>query len=151
MRSGEIGWAIVLAGLPWSFFLVRLLVPFQGLDIWHSNTWWMQAGILVMATVQGGKVGRLPRPLWALASWASLTLLWSFTAQLHSGQPYPVAMLTGMGHLWFVLLAALLLTGLQRPSLERITQAVFWSGVGLVVYGWLQVMNLDQFFHWVDV
>ena len=154
MRAGELGWAICLAGLPWSYFLIRHLSSFQHLDIWHANSWWMQASGFLLLGVYGSariRLGTLPASCWWLVSWASLVILWRFTSLMRPGEVYLAAMLTGVANLWLVLLLALLLTGLTQEGLRRISQAIFWSGVGLTCYGLLQAMNLDQFFKWVDL
>ena len=153
MRPGELGWAIALAGLPWSYFLLRVVEPFKTLDIWHANTWWMQGWVLVLAGVHAMNKPssiRLPASLVWAALWPTLLILWMFTSQLNPGQPYPSGMLTGLGNLWIALAALGLMLAWTPTFLSTLATALFWSGVGLVVYGWLQVANLDQFFRFVD-
>ena len=153
MRRGELGWAICLAGLPWSFFLIRLLTPFTQLDIWHANALWMQLATLILAGVQASTqqpLTRLPAACWWFVSWVSGSLLWIFAGLLRTGLLYPTPMLMGVANLWLILLVVLLLSSCSLSALQSIAQGVFWSGTGLIVYGWLQAMNLDPFFKYID-
>ena len=153
MRPGGLGWAIVLAGLPWSYFLLRLLRPFEHLDLWHAQTFWVQLGVLTMAGVQAQqkvKLGHLPSAAWWLVLWLTAFMLWQFTTVTRPGQPYPAPLLLGVANLWLILLMLLLLSGQSAQILQYITQAIFWSGCFLICYGWLQVANLDPFFRFLD-
>ena len=144
---------ICLAGLPWSFFMVRLLTPFKELDIWHANTWWMQGWILLLAGIHSlnqRPLAQLPQVCWWMMIWPTLATLWIFTTQLKSGEPYPSGLLLGLANLWSVMLALLLMAAWTKAELTTISTAIFWSGVGLILYGYLQVLNLDQFFKWID-
>lgn len=153
MRFSDLGWVICLAGLPWSYFLLRLCVPFQQLDIWHANSWWVQGWLLVLAGVHAWErktLGKLPQSIWWSVMWSTGFMLWMFTSQLQAGQPYPMTMLAGTANLWSVLFALLLMTSWTVETLQLVSTSIFWSGVGLVVYGIFQVCNLDQFFHFID-
>ena len=153
MTTREIGWAICLAGLPWSYFLIRQFVPFQHLDLWHANSWWMQGWILLLAGVHATTqrpFGRIPPALWWMMVWSTLSLLWVFNANLRANQPYPMAMFAGISNLWLILLALLTMTAWTPRILQTIITAIFWSGVILIGYGWMQVANLDQFFTFID-
>jgi len=153
MRGGGIGWAICLAGLPFSHFVIRLLVPFQGLDLWHTNAWWMQAWILILAGVHSTtrkSFGIVPSAIWWMVLWATFSILWVFNSQLKTEAAYPAFLLLGVSNLWIILLALLTMTAWTPGALRTVVTAIFWSGVVLICYGWLQVANLDQFFSYVD-
>ena len=153
MRLGELSWIICLAGLPWSYFFIRLVEPFKALDIWHANSWWMQGWGLVLVSVQRmntRSISPLPIAWWGLVSWLSLSVLWIFTSQLKSGQPYPASILLGIVNVWSIAILAWLMMDWTPKVVQTISQAVFWSGVGLVCYGFLQALNLDQFFKSIE-
>src|SRR3990167_8888895 len=138
MRPGGLGWAVCLAGLPWSCFLVRLLKPFGHLDLWHAQTWWMHLGVLMLAGVQASErrpLVHLPSAAWWLVGWLTAFMLWQFNLVTRPGEPYPAPLLLGVANLWAILLALLLLRSQPLEVLKGVGQAVFWSGGLLICYG----------------
>jgi hypothetical protein len=154
MRLGELGWLLCLAGLPWSYFLVRLVTPLSLLNILQANTWWMQCWVLSLVGIHVTSkrlLGMLPAGLWWVVLWATGLSVWMLTVQATPGQPYSSGLLLGIGHLWIVGLALLVMSTWSKTFLSTLATALFWSGIGLICYGVLQMLNLDQFFSPVTI
>ena len=149
MRWGELGWGLVLAGLPWSHLLAR-----PHLDIWHGQTLWAQAGGLLVFTLALGQPSQsLPanRPLAGFLLWVGSLTLWLWVTAITLHHVYPLAMLQGIGHLTILLFWYLSAMSLWTSAmLERFLRLLRWVGMSLLVYGGLQLLNLDQFFNPLD-
>lgn len=143
MRWGEFGWVLFLAGLPWSPFLTRPI------DLWHSQATWAH-GWLIILTV--GAIARGIRsfsnhPLAAWVLWSGLSWLLNWYHVMRQERLYPYATLMPWLHViaigCFYLAAC---TWWTRQTLTTLIRWVAISGTVSVLYGYLQLMNLDQFF-----
>jgi len=150
MRRREIGWAIFLAGLPFSPFIF-----FQTLDLWHSEALWAQSWvILLFALSLGSNVSRswiTNKPLAALIIWAAAVFLWKWNTTMLKMNIYPLPMLMGMGHLFIIVL--FYLTAIRTWSFRTIQVLLKWIGVSgalVLAYCIVQLLNLDQFLNNID-
>lgn len=150
----HLGWVVCLAGLPWSFFLLRSWSGWAHLDIWHSNTWWMQGWVPVLAALTARERSiwsqQIPQSAWWLVAWTTVSAFAVFYSELAPKQPYPMALLVGIGNLWVAFLALWLMTQWTPEFCRTVSSVVFWSGVSLIGYAGLQACNLDQFFRSLD-
>ncbi len=143
-RIGQIGWCICLAGLPFAPFLDKKL------DLWHMQTIWVQGWLVVLWALTFFSGTRRTVTNHALSIWILWIGLWSWFswwATLREHQVYPVLSLMPVIHC--LLLVLFYWTALQQWSSEVLRELFKWisySAVILVVYGYLQLFNLDQFF-----
>lgn len=147
-RTGETGWIIALAGLPFACLL------FRPLDPWSASSSWMQAWILglwafqLIQPSQGLLVSR-PVGCWLLWTWLSAWWIWMTMAR--SQHVYPIGMLQGLIHATLILLAVQSFQAvMQRESLERLLRLLAIVMVFSLVYGFLQLAGLDQVFKSLD-
>ena len=87
------------------------------------------------------------KPLGLLMAWWGVRTLFLWTAVVRSGQGYPVGMLPGVLHALLLVLAYFSLCQLLTPlSYALIGKWLAVSTLGLLGYGLLQLVSLDQFF-----
>ena len=143
MRLREAGWLLLLSGLPFSFFLGRA----WGLDIWHSQTLWAQAGLLALWIGWGCQLDALPK---LLRVWLGLVVGWTGALWVRlsvAEKVYPLPLLMGMGHLVVILLfLGMALREWRDDQIDRYVRGMAWAYVGVVAYSLLQLVSLDQFF-----
>lgn len=152
MSVGQLGWSILLAGLPFAHFLSKNLVVSYGLDPWHAQTTWMQAGLLALWGGSGGRARALPanRPFPAWLAWTAGITLYAWTVRV-SQQQYPLALALPMLHLAFLWLFYTLAVGTWTEAVRTTCwRALAWATVVVVAYGWVQVAHLDQFYLNID-
>lgn len=144
----EWGWVLWLSLLPWAPFLLT-----RKLDLWHAQTAWAHAGLIVLAAsglTRG--IGGLPnRPLAAWTVWIGLFSLLMWHQGILANKTYPIFLLQGAAHLLVVPMFWVAMT--SQLTVE--TLGWLWRGVAIslavmVGYAALQVAQLDQFFKNMD-
>ena len=148
MSLREIGWVVVLTGLPFAHFL------FRPLDPWHGQALWWQLGVLGMwawIIGAGGGATVRNRPLGWLIAWLGVLVLSLWTKTILKDHLYPLPMLQGALHVLLVVMVYQAMTmSLTLDGIQRVSLWIAWATVALIVYGVLQVCNLDQFFRSLD-
>lgn len=147
MRWGEVGWVLFLAGLPFSHFLNR------SLNIWHGHALYAQSCLLVLWAASF-TVSKATKPNWPLACWVlwvgSLTL-WLWTNGIIQSKTYPLPILLGAIHVVFLLM--FYHAAMTHWTIQTFDTLFLWMarvGVLVLAYCGLQLLNLDQFFNYVD-
>lgn len=148
MGSGELGWIVFLAGLPFAPFLNR------SLDIWHGQALWAQMWVMLLWAWGSHRqlaTRRLPLPLALWVAWITLRTGWIYVLSITQAKQYPLSLLGSVVHLLLAIcfIQAALWTW-DRDWLERLLTAVAWSGVLVMAYSVLQLLNLDPFFKSID-
>lgn len=151
MSRWEVGWAIYLAGLPWAHFLFRWAPKF---DLSHATGTWGLFGLLGLWAVSLN-TARSRKPLgWSLTCltvWLLILTAWLWLKGVIGYQQYPILALLGPINL-LVLLLGLQTMGatLTLKSFELLSRWIARSGVLVMAYSILQLLNLDQFFRPID-
>ena len=149
MRWGQLGWLISLAGLPLSPFLWM-----PRLDFWHAQSAWMHYSLvilLVIALWQGGWTVSINKPLAAWMAWIGCWTLINWHQSIMLGKTYNLNLLMPFLHccsiLFFVIAAMSLWTKAFLPTLLRWMARV---SILIMLYGFLQLFQLDQFLSNID-
>jgi hypothetical protein len=144
MSWREVGWVVFLAGLPFAHFL------FRPLDLWHAQALWAQGWAVGLWAISLGKSNRVLRPNPGLAGfvcWVGLYSLFIWVNVMKTSKTYPLPLLGSLTHLLLIIfLYQSALTTWTQPFIEKLLRVMAWVGVILIVYGGLQLLNLDQFF-----
>lgn len=143
-RKGALLWLICLAGLPFAPFLC------QKLDLWHMHTAWIQGWLILLfafTLYKGTKktISNLPVALWF--GWLGIYSWYSFQQFIIHANTYNLVSLMPVLHMLFIILFYWTFTQLVTGrDLPHILKWLGYSAVVLIVYGYLQLFNLDQFF-----
>lgn len=137
-------WAVASAGAFWCCFLNRQL------DLWHTQAWYWQGALILLTGLcwtHRQYAVALPTVWMAWWVWVAGIGLYTFTTLLIQKQQYTYPLL-GSVVLALVPMGAIALAirQLDREAWWKVWDWTCWSGAGLVVYGWLQVLQLDPFF-----
>ena len=149
MSLGRAGWAIFLAGLPFSPFL------FRGLDLWHMQTAWAQAWTFALFSLSLYRVQHIRiyenKPFAAWILWTGFWFLFTWYGFIAQSKVYPLGMLQGLFHCLVIVLfyMAFVRTWTFR-TFETVLKAIAYSGLLILLYCVVQLLNLDQFFHSID-
>ena len=151
MRGREIGWGVLLAGLPLAPFLARLLrIPSESMDLWHAQSLWAQAGTLCLALVAWTSPARHTSTNWPVRLWGFYvigTLLWLSTTWMMDNKTYHFPLMMFTAHLLLLLVFYHTATSTWTPEfLHQAVVAMTVVGLLLCVYGVLQALGFDQFF-----
>ncbi len=144
MSLGEIGWLVALVGLPWSPF------GWKAVDLWHAQTGWMHMSLALLFCWQlaTGTRQAIPNPplAWWFA-WVSVSMLWLWGGSAATAQQYPMTLLMPWGHALSLVIFYACATSLWTPTfLATLFRALASGGLVLLAYGYVQAMNMDQFF-----
>jgi len=150
MRGREVGWGLYLAGLPFAHFV---LWPSQ-LTPWQAQTFWGVGGLAILLGVslaQPGRVVCANRPLGWWVGWVGLSVIWIWSAVIRTDRQHPIGLLLPLMHT--LCLPLFYVAATRQWSADLLARLVRWvaiSGVVVVAYGVLQVLQLDQFYRSVD-
>jgi hypothetical protein len=149
MGLREVAWIIFLGGLPFSPFIFR-----PHFDIWHAQTAWVHIWIMLLFGINffyPSKQTTRNFPLGAWIIWIGGTTLWLWTSVIIKQKLYPAPLL--MPFLHCLIPAFFYLAFLQvwsHDNLKLMLRYIAYAGVIVIVYGFLQIANLDQFFRNLD-
>ena len=153
MRKWEIAWAVMLGGLPFSSFFMRNWTLTKSLDIWHGQSAWMQFGLIILLGLflaDGLKfVSNVPLAAWL--TWNGLVWFWINYTVVQEKNIFPASV--SFGYLHCLLIAAFILIATAtwtEMTIDRLIKTIGVSGIVVMFYCLLQVVNLDQFFHSID-
>jgi len=145
MRERKLGWAIFLAGLPFSPLLMR------NLDLWNAQATWAQVWVILLFSLMlmQGQVRRLPKnkPLAAWFLWTCVFFMFVWTKMIMEKHVYPLNLLQGMVHVTIIVIFYITAMQWSQRTLEFILKAIAISGVVTLAYCLLQILNLDQLFN----
>ena len=144
MGLRETCWVVCLAGLPFSNFLNR------SLDLWHGHAMWIECWLPILVGLNFF-YSTPPRPpnkafgVWIGLVGLSTVGLWYVLAG--QAKAYPVSLLMPLLHL--LALVVFIWSAWMSWTASFVTKLLTWiglSGLLSLVYGLVQVANVDQFF-----
>jgi hypothetical protein len=150
MSRREFSWVIFLAGLPFAHFL------FRPLDLWHGQALWAQGWIVLLMAYSLGQSSkhlttRANVPLGWFVAWVGMMSLVMWVNAMKTQNVYPIALLPYLMHL--LLLVWFYQAAMMTWTVEFLTVLLRWmarAGVIVIVYCFLQALQLDQFLKSVD-
>lgn len=139
-RTGEVGWILFLAGLPFAPFLDRRL------DLWHGQAQWAigWVGILWLWSIEQPAVHRMNKSFlaWSLYGFGFFFVsLWQGVAV---AKAYPILMLIACSHFLCIIFFYQAALAFWTPAfLESLCRWVARASACMVVYGFLQICQAD--------
>ena len=115
---------------------------------------WAQGWIVTLFALSLGSAGKALRPnppLGVLIGWIGLTTLFVWRETIVAQKVYPLPMLQGTTHLLLLVMAySAAMTTWTVMFVKQLTRAMAYAGIAVLVYCFLQLLNLDQFFTQLD-
>ena len=144
-RIGQVCLIICLAGLPFApFFWINKL------DLWHAHNAWMHGwlGVLLCLVFLSGfkkTIGNKAIAMWF--GWVTFITWLSFNQIIERHSVYNWTLLSAYIHMLLIILFYLIFTQIMdRDAIIEWLDVMAYPVAVLIAYGYLQILNLDQFF-----